>query len=105
MEESIIKTEETLESIETLKIKEIDFCEVCLGEIKEGDLVWIRGISYCECCVDKDVELTKKLREAEREMLKRIMDMIDDEKSKKELLETFGEYFGIQVINETIPVM
>lgn len=82
-----------MEEIKSI-IEELFFCKVCLAEVKE-ELVWIRGDSYCEDCVDNSVELTNKLKESEKEILCRIlMELGNDEEGKKEFMDTFTDYFG-----------
>jgi len=76
-------------------IVELQFCGCCLGEIKEEDLVWIRGESYCEPCVDDSEELTRKLKSCEKEILGRLLlEMGNDDEGKKEFMDTFADYFG-----------
>lgn len=82
-------------------LEELLICKVCLAEIKEEERCWLKGEDYCQPCINGDEKLKTELYECEKAMLEQLMEMVDVE-GKKELLEHFGEYFGVQVIREEI---
>jgi hypothetical protein len=75
------------------KIEEILICKMCLGEIKEEERCWVKETDYCLPCVEGDDTLKEEIKKSEKEMLEKLMEMLDEE-GKKELLEQFGDYFN-----------